>query len=80
MTVQISQRGQRVTSRPLPTTTSSEPRKLRISMRPKHSLVRLPTPKTSGVHEQMGSPFRGEMPGDVGMFGAPPGHELFIPS
>ena len=41
-------------SRPLPTTTSGELRKLRTLMRPKHSPVRLPAPKASG-HDLMGS-------------------------
>ena len=73
----------RVSLRPLPTTTSAELRKLRMLMRPKHSRVRLLTPKASGVHDLMGSftahPAE-EMPGDVGMPGARPSHELFIPS
>jgi hypothetical protein len=55
--------------RPLPTITSSEPRMLRMLMRPKHSLDRLPTPKTSG-HDLMGNSIAHpseDMPGDVGM-------------
>jgi hypothetical protein len=52
-------------------------------MRPKHSLDRLLTLKASGVHD-LRSGFAaqpaGEMPSGVGMLGARPGHELFIPS
>jgi hypothetical protein len=49
-------------------------------MRPKHSLDRLPTPKTSG-HDLMRSltaRLVEEKPGDVGMSGARPGHELSV--
>ena len=45
----------RVSLRPLPTTTSGELRKLRMLMRPTHSLDRLLTLKASGVHDLMGS-------------------------
>jgi hypothetical protein len=38
---------------PLPTTTSGELRKLRVLMRPKHSLDRLPTVRASGLHDSM---------------------------
>jgi hypothetical protein len=52
-------------------------------MRPKHSLGRLLTLKASDVHDLMGSftahPAE-EMPSDVGMPGARPSHEIFIPS
>jgi hypothetical protein len=66
----------------LPTTTSGEPRKLRMLMRPKHSLDRLLTLKASGVHDLMGihSPPCGRNAYDVGMPGARSSHELFIPS
>jgi hypothetical protein len=49
-------------------------------MRPRHSLDRLPTPKPSG-HDLMRSltaHLMEEMPGDVGMSGARPGHELSV--
>ncbi len=50
--------------------------------RPKHSRVRLPTPKPSG-HDLIGS-FTAhlveEMPGDAGMSGGRLIHELFVPS
>jgi hypothetical protein len=52
-------------------------------MRPKHSLDRLLTLKASGVHDLMGSftaHLAEDMPSDVGMPGAWPSHELFIPS
>ena len=52
-------------------------------MRPKHPLDRLLTLKASGVHHLMSSftaQPAGEMPSGVGMLGARPGHELFIPS
>src|SRR6266436_312947 len=45
----------RVSLRPLPTTTSAELRKLRMLMRPTHSLDRLLTLKARGVHDLMGS-------------------------
>jgi len=52
-------------------------------MRPKHPLDRLLALKASGVHDLMGSfttrPAE-EIPSDVGMPGARPSHELFIPS
>ena len=44
-----------VSLRPLPMTTSGEPRKPRMLMRPKHPLDRLLTLKASGVHDLMGS-------------------------
>ena len=70
----------RVSLRPLPTT---ELRKLRMLMRPTHSLDRLLTPKASGVHDLMGSftahPAE-EIPSYGGMPGARLSHELFIPS
>jgi hypothetical protein len=52
-------------------------------MRPKHPRDRLLALNASGVHDLMGSftahPAE-EMPSDVGMPGARPSHELFIPS
>jgi hypothetical protein len=52
-------------------------------MRTKRPLDRLLTLKANGVHDLMGSftahPAE-EMPGDVGMPGARPSHELFIPT
>jgi hypothetical protein len=39
----------------LPTTTSGEPRKLRMLTRPKHSLDRPLTLKASGVHDLIAS-------------------------
>jgi len=51
-------------------------------MRPKHPLDRLLALKASAVHDLMGSftthPAE-EIPRDVGMPGARPSHELFIP-
>jgi hypothetical protein len=55
--------------KPLPTTTSGELRKLRTLMRPTHSLDRLLTLKTSGVHDLIAAP-------QLRMAS----HELFIPS
>jgi hypothetical protein len=52
-------------------------------MRPKHPLDRLVTLKASGVRDLMGSitaQLAEEMPSEVGMPGARPSHELFIPS
>jgi hypothetical protein len=52
-------------------------------MRPKHPLERLLTLEASSVHHVMGGftaqPAE-EMPSDVGMPGARPSHEIFIPS
>jgi hypothetical protein len=52
-------------------------------MQPKHPLDRLLTLKAIGVHPLM-SRFTAqpaeEMPSDVGMPGARPSHEIFIPS
>jgi hypothetical protein len=39
----------------LPTTTSGELRKLRMLMRPKHSLDRLLALNANGVHDRVGS-------------------------